>query len=194
MTNKPFGDKIDWGNEARRVSTEANVFYTVTPEDEFAAKIRKWVPDRRGKNVLDCGCNIGRWSDYLISLGFNYTGIDQSFDALQIARKLRPGYQYIHTFLWDFHCVVPDYDAAVFVAVLQHNTHAEKERIMEMLQAAIKKDGLVFIMESTVKTQTPTQLTHGGWLDLFDRYGFTCVDKWHPNELGLIDRYVFTKR
>jgi len=189
----PFGDGIDWANEARRILKEDNVFYSVIPEDEFAAMIKKHVPDRHGKKLLDCGCNIGRWSDYFISLGFEYTGIDQDPEVIRLAKQLRPNHHYIKSFLWDFGSVYPTHDVAVFVAVLQHNTNAEKERIMEMLQNTIKPGGHVFAMESTVKTKTNTQLTQPGWLDLFDRYGFDCADKWHVNELGFMDRYVFRR-
>jgi 2-polyprenyl-3-methyl-5-hydroxy-6-metoxy-1,4-benzoquinol methylase len=185
----PFGDGIDWFKETERVLKEKNIFYTIVEGDETAPMIKKHA---NGGRLLDCGCNMGRWSDFFQALGFDYTGIDQDEKVIEVARRLRPSNKYIHSFLWDFNST-EKFDVAAFVAVLQHNKHFEKEAIMEMLRRVLNQDAVIFIMESTVPENTATQYTEHGWIDLFNRYGFRCVDRWHANDQGFKDRYVFKR-
>lgn len=185
-----FGDGIDWAFEASRAAAADDARGPGIERSELVDRLAVLVP-RRGR-VLDAGCNIGRYAPSLMAAGFDYTGVDQSVEALEIARQRNPRAAFVHSFLWDMAFSQP-FDAAVCFAVLQHNTQEEKERIAPRIAAAIRPGGALLLSESTLPEATPTQLTRDGWIALITRHGFALVETFHPNEYGLHDGYAFTK-
>ena len=84
--------------------------------------------------------------------------------------------------------------AAISMAVLQHNTLDEKQRILPRIAAAIRPGGLFVMSESTVLEETRTQLTQEGWIRLVISHGFELLSTWHPNpEHGIDDAYMFRR-
>lgn len=47
---------------------------------------------KEGQSVLDIGCGVGRWGQYLLDKGLKYTGIDASENLIEIAEKFLSGY------------------------------------------------------------------------------------------------------
>ncbi|MDD3474287.1 MAG: class I SAM-dependent methyltransferase [Candidatus Dojkabacteria bacterium] len=152
--------------------------------------IKKYKPPP--STLIDCGCNIGRWVEYFTKQNYDYTGVDQSEYAIKVAHQLHPNNKFINSLLWeiDFNNT---FDIAFFNAVLQHNTHEEKRKILPKVYQALKKDGVLIFKESTVKEQTETQFTQEEWISLVESYGFEFKESWHKNELGLEDNYIFRK-
>lgn len=182
-----FGDGIDWAHEARRADAADQAAGGVPDHSEFLSRLKG-----PGK-VLDAGCNIGRYCPALMAAGFKYTGVDQSAEAIAIARQRNPKGVFIREFLWDMEFSKP-FDAAISFAVLQHNTLTEKKRILPRISAALKGGGQFAMIESTVLTETKTQLTQAGWIKLVEDHGFELVETWHPNpEYGIDDAYLFRR-
>lgn len=185
-----FGDRIDWGLEADRACKEDNVnnnlFYTEYPD------IEKIIVYKINGKLIDCGCNIGKFIEVFENAGYEYTGIDQSEHALDIARLYHPKGNFIHSFLWDVKSKYK-FDIAFFHNVLQHNTHDEKLKILVGISKILKKNSIIVMSESTVPKETVTQLTNEGWIALVENLGFELLENWHENEFGLKDNYIFKK-
>lgn len=193
-----FGDGIDWNNEARRMSVQAP---PGTQPGEMAQMIRETLgrlalPDTSwgsGLRIVDCGCNIGTFCPQFLHAGFEYVGVDQSAEALRIASQRWSG-TFARAFLWDdWPAHLGPFDVAICNAVLQHNLHAEKERILPRIAQAVNVDGLFAMQESTVLQETRTQLRQDQWVSLVERHGFKLLKAYHPNELGIEDGYVFRR-
>jgi SAM-dependent methyltransferase len=188
-----FGDGIDWSNEARRAAAEdAKNPGFGTGRSELVDRLAALMPD--GGTVLDAGCNIGRYCPLFQRAGFAYTGVDQSDEALALGRIANPDGVFVRSLLWEME--FPEkFDAAVCFAVLQHNTHPEKERILPRIAAALRPGGIFVMNESTLPVhQTATQLAHFEWIDIVTKYGFELIETWHPNpEYGIDDAYAFRR-
>lgn len=198
-----FGDEIDWAFEARRAAAEDDAqggprIGRSELVDRLVSALAgtakesgpSWTAPRR--RVLDAGCNIGRYAPILMAAGFDYTGVDQSAEAIEIARERNPAGTFVHSFLWDMEFSEP-FDAVICFAVLQHNTLDEKERILPRIAAATRPGGVLLLSESTMPEATRTQLTREGWIELVTRHGFALLETFHTNEYGLHDAYVFRR-
>jgi SAM-dependent methyltransferase len=182
-----FGDGIDWDNEARRAAKE------LPPGADSFELIDRLKAAGAGPRLLDCGCNIGRYCPPFRAADFEYVGVDQSEVALKVARERYPGVEFVQSFLWDMLFYRP-FDVAVTIAVLQHNKHDEKRRILSRIAGALKPGGLFAMQESTVLEDTPTQLRQAGWISMVEGFGFKLLDAWHPNpEYGVCDHYMFQR-
>ena len=182
-----FGDQIDWDFHVDQVLEEKNIIYNPSLDHPIVVGIKKYAT---GNKLLDCGCHVGRWSNFFMGAGFDYTGIDQSSKAIATAMRLNTNAKYINSFLWDYR-TDEKYDIIVFIAVLQHNKHDEKEKILSNLSTLIKSNGVLFFTESTVDVQTTTQYTYNQWIDFAERHGFIFKESFHANSLGFDDHYLF---
>jgi 2-polyprenyl-3-methyl-5-hydroxy-6-metoxy-1,4-benzoquinol methylase len=190
-----FGDEIDWNVHINQVLSEKNIFYQLNSKWVLIAdKIKKNTLTGYTGNpsIVDCGCHIGRWSELLKQAGFNYTGVDQSEQIIETAKNLHPETNFIEKFLWDME-YDKEFDCALCVAVLQHNQLSEKLKIIPSIFKALKPGGVFLFMESTVTTETNTQLTYDGWISMLTSFGFEFLESWHKNELGFDDNYLFRK-
>jgi 2-polyprenyl-3-methyl-5-hydroxy-6-metoxy-1,4-benzoquinol methylase len=190
-----FGDNISWGNHVTEVMNADHVVYYDSDGSSMFDDTKEYIATDTEPSkwrALDCGCHVGRWTDVLKNYGFAYTGVDQCDEALQVCKQNRPGVEYIHTPLWDMG-IKEEFDLVFTVAVLQHNLHAEQERIVPRMYDALKPGGVMFITESTNKENHATGRTQQGWVDLCKRHGFRLVKFWHKNSIGLEDHYLFIK-
>lgn len=207
-----FGDGIDWNNFVKEALEETKgdrdkLFYKYDPEDLIFKNIKKHLVglngDLKGKKILDCGSHICRWVRYWEGGGYIYTAIDQSRDALEFAKGYFPegenGRRFINKFLWDMD-FNSEFDVAICISVLQHNSLTGKKRVLPRIYHTLKNDSnsLFFMMESTVSTETNTQLTPKGWVELVEKNGFKFIESWHPSidkNSGdtLNDCYLFKK-
>ena len=49
------------------------------------------IPNLENKMVLEVGCGIGRWLDFVLSKGADYIGVDISTKMVRIARRSSRG-------------------------------------------------------------------------------------------------------
>lgn len=187
-----FGDGISWDAEALRAAVDDPPGAGVS---ELHLNLREALADIERPSIVDCGCNIARFAPPLVGLGFDYTGLDQSDEALRISRIRYPTLRFEKTFLWD---AWPErfapFDAALCNAVLQHNALDEKLRILPRIAEAVRIGGVFVMAESTVREETKTQLRHDHWIDIVCEHGFKFCRAWHPNpEFGICDNYLFRR-
>jgi len=190
-----FGDNISWTKHVGEVMTADHTIYYDSDGTSMFEDSKSYIKtdtDPSNWKALDCGCHVGRWTDVLGNYGFKYTGVDQCEAALDECRKNRPEAEYIHSPLWDMK-FKEEFDMVFTVAVLQHNLHAEQERIVPRMYDALKPGGVMFITESTLRQDASTGRTQQGWVDLCERHGFKLVKFWHKNSIGLEDHYLFVK-
>lgn len=195
-----FGDGISWEKFADEVlketkGIESKISFIYEDKKDIINHIEKYIKADKleNKDVLDCGCHIGRWTTLLKSRGFNYVGVDQSTKAIEIAKKCFPTTLFYNKFLWDIH-FYKEFDLAFCNNVLQHNNIEEKNRILTCIHKTLKHNGILFINESTVNKETMTQLTYEGWINLMNNHGFEFLESWQPNNIGLDECYLFRKR
>lgn len=165
------------------------IFYKYDPNSELSKILKKYKPTGE---IIDCGCNIGRWAEFLADAGYKYTGVDQSNYAIENALQYHPNYKFICKFLWDLD-YEEKFDIAIFNVVLQHNSMEEKIRIIPKIYNALKKDGILIINESTTIHETETQMTYNQWIYFIESFGFRFKESWNKNELGINDHYIFMK-
>lgn len=187
-----FGDGIDWDAEARRAAKEG---MPGAKPGEMVALIMEALGEKRGK-LVDCGCNIARFCPEVRAAGFEYIGVDQALEALTIAKSRYPEVKFVRSMLWDaWPGLAGQAVAAICNAVLQHNTHDEKRRILARVAEAVEPGGVFAMQESTVVAETKTQLRQGDWVKLVEGFGFELKKLWHPNqEFGVYDGYLFVRR
>jgi 2-polyprenyl-3-methyl-5-hydroxy-6-metoxy-1,4-benzoquinol methylase/glycosyltransferase involved in cell wall biosynthesis len=184
-----FGDRISWGNHIYEIiDSDQNIFYRPYNHEKID-KLKKY---KSNGKVLDCGCHIGRWIEVFRENGYDYTGIDQSYEALETVKKYKPNGKFVHSLLWNM-SFNEEFDIAHFNAVLQHNKLKEQEKIIPKIYQALKTNGILIIAESTVNKETQTQRTYQGWIKFIEKHGFKFMESWHKNELGLEDNYLFIK-
>ncbi len=189
-----FGDGIDWDNEARRAAKETEAEFSGggvrANALDLVLKLKEVGADGR---ILDSGCNIARYCPPLREAGFVYVGVDQSPEALAIARKRYPDVEFVSSFLWDMKFDQP-FDVVISMAVLQHNVMSEKRKILACIADAVKIGGHFAMQESTVLETTHTQLRQEQWIALVQEFGFRLLTTWHPNpEYNVNDAYLFIR-
>ncbi len=166
-----------------------NVFPSGKIRLEKMDKIKKY---KQNGKVLDFGCNIGSWIELFKESGYDYTGVDNSTDALNKARNFKPNGKFIHSTLWN----IPfneEFDIVHTNKVLQLSTFEKQEKIMPKIYQSLKSDGVLVITENTVNEESITQRTYQGWITFIEKYGFKFKESWHKNEFGLEDSYIFLK-
>ena len=129
MKDRVYNDKIDidYGKtldffehrgDNKLLNTKYNyvLFQDDSPEiavkrdKEEKEKIGKSLSWSEGKKVLDIGCGIGRWGEYIVNKGLNYIGIDYSSKLLKIAQenlsKYEENVKLIHGSFQNFYKVI----------------------------------------------------------------------------------------
>jgi len=193
-----FGDGISWDDHVDQVVAEGKsgkhiVYYE--DDNTFLSEVKQYITtdtEVSKRRALDAGCHVGRWTDVVTKMGFEYNGVDQSAKALEEAKKNRPNANFYNCMLWDMN-FKEEFDLVFFVAVLQHNKIEEQDRILPKAVAALKSGGVLFFTESTINYQTVTQRTHDGWISAAEKCGVKFVKSFHKNELGHEDMYIFVK-
>ena len=192
---KIFGDEISWDHHVDEILGELkDPFYQengVSSFEDVKDQINTDTPVEERK-ALDCGCHIGRFIDLVINYGFDYTGVDQSRKALDVARERKDYGRWVESFLWDMP-FEEEFDFAFTNAVLQHNKLAEQEKIVPKIYKALKPGGVFLMTESTERVQTNTQRTQQGWIDMVESFGFKLIKTSHVNPIGIEDKYMFAK-
>jgi ubiquinone/menaquinone biosynthesis C-methylase UbiE len=115
--------------------------------------ILQWFQERKDKikRVLDLGCGTGLWRN--LFKDFQYIGADQN--AAMIQGAIQRGVDENESFIqvgWDrlpFEDNV--FDAVFTSAVLQHNSHAHKRRVIKEIVRVIRPGGFYVGTENTFR-------------------------------------------
>lgn len=162
-------------------------------------QLRKWLKQVNPKECLDYGCGSGLWRG--LFEGFNYTGADQNNEMIAAAKDRYPAHaDSFYVIEWD-KPYFPDgtFDLIFTSAVLQHNLHPQKARVVEQIVRMLKPGGHFMCTENTFrpdnyKTSFPRipvwredlddgySLTSIGWEKFMKARGLTLLSFSSPSE------------
>lgn len=161
-------------DERARIFSEKDEFRAATPIDFNKTTYKLWfrlqslsfiratkVPLREleNKKIMDFGCGIGRWCEYLSYFGARCIGVDISREMLEIAQKRRNN----RTEFYDFSVFpFPDYDkqfdyALAFNVLHTMNNLDDIKSSIGLLSGIIKTGGriaaIIYIPNKNQKTE-----------------------------------------
>lgn len=163
--------------------------------------LRTWVLELKPKVVVDLGCGSGLWKN--LFEGSKYIGIDQNKAMIDVAKTRWPNEDF-RVVEWD-NPSIPDksVDMVFTSAVVQHNKHDEKDKVMQAIVRMLKKGGYYLATETTFRPDNYGHVFPGQPFndDLTDGYSFTAKG-WevYMKKFGLkpvkyngISEYLFKK-
>ncbi|HEY5271466.1 MAG TPA: class I SAM-dependent methyltransferase [Anaerolineales bacterium] len=131
-----------------------------------------------GIRALDVGCGTGRWSELMLSRGWEPYGIDMGKQALRYAAEAWPETRFTCGMLPSLCFADESFDLAVSVTVLQHVPHAQQRESVDAIYRALKPGGHFVVIE-TIDTSDPSPHIFGNtfenWWNLFGKAGFRIV-------------------
>lgn len=178
-----------WSEHARRDHTKIDAYVGSHLVDNLL-KLTKNV-----NTVWDLGCGSGLWRP--VFKNYNYVGIDQNTDMLDVAVKRDFSYiekttQFIQSNLrTPFNLKAQKPDLVWFSAVLQHNRHEpDKREILENISSLLTKGKYLMFTENTFTplNYNPPFLsffegctdgwsfTQKGWIDYIEEFGFKIIE------------------
>ncbi len=105
----------------------------------------------RGRRVLDVGCGTGYWTDYYVSRGADYTGVDLAQVSVDRLAARHPAQRFVRADVSD-HVPGGPYDLVNVFDVLYHVTDdARWEAALGHLAAAVAPGGLLLVTDSFSK-------------------------------------------
>ncbi len=137
-------------------------------------RIRR-IRDLTGAAVLDYGCGIGRWVDFLRARGCRYTGVDLSSDMLAMARRRLPDAEFRKV---DGRAI-PYGDNSVdliwSIAVVHHNPPERQEQMIAEFARALRDGGMLVLFEGVGRSHLSEPgiyypRTRSGWTVLAERH------------------------
>ena len=97
-------------------------------------------------DILDLGCGMGHYANYMYNKGYTVTGIDFSSGMLDIARKEYPNIEYIQSDVCDLSLLSGrKYDGIVLAYLLQHLSRKETENLFKQLPKYLKPNAKLLI-------------------------------------------------
>lgn len=151
--------------------------------------LMEWLHSLDVKKVVDVGCGGGLWRD--LFKGYDYLGIDQNENMIRhaIGRGTSDtlNFQVVPWHKYPFE--ESTFDLAFCSAVLQHNRHKDKEKVVQEIVRIVKPGGYFMCTENTFrKDNFRHTFPHAFFLmpDMTDGYSFT-QDGWRKfmEPLGL---------
>ena len=139
-----------------------------------------------GGLLLDFGCNVGKWVSVARSLGYEYIGLDQSFKALQAARKEnKNGSNFIRSLGQFLPFKSSTFDVVMEITVFQHQTNKTKTVMLREIRRVLKHGGTLFlfngIFEDKPEDYTNDRIfTRKGWIKFTEAYGFKLIQFTYP--------------
>ena len=190
-------DEKVWTNHAEEHRTEA----PHGSNKKTVPVVRQWLLDRvpLGSLVVDFGCGSGLWMP--IFEGYNYYGLDQNAKMIQVAHERYP--DKVNRFKQISWNELPYEDNSVDViftsAVIQHNTHPDKEKVIREFYRVLKPGGYYVCTENTFRpdnyqttfgsnTEFREDLNDGysftfsGWKKFMSLFGFKAIFTQEPSE------------
>lgn len=168
---------------------EENQYHKISNDDNLVSMIDiLYKKDQR--SVLDIGCGVGLYSHFWIEKGFSYTGIDQIYFAIKIAKDKNPEGSFFCANFLDMN-LVENYDVVFTHTVLQHVHKNHKDIFLQKIaDDAIKNDGFFLTWEEvigenpsilsltgpetniSISQEHPYLYTSKAWIDKIECEGF----------------------
>ena len=91
--------------------------------------------------ILDLGCGMGHYSNYMYNKGFEITGIDFSEEMIKIAQNNNSDINFLVSDICDLDIIqTKKYDGIVIAYVLQHLSKNEVNELFNNLKNYLEKD------------------------------------------------------
>ena len=102
---------------------------------------------KSGDKVLDVGCGNGRLVKLFNNVNVSYTGVDNSQNLLNIAKKNFPEHKFLDGSALDLPFPDNSFDKILFIAVLHHIPSAAlRQKALKEIYRVLKPGGFIFIM------------------------------------------------
>ncbi|NOT10091.1 MAG: class I SAM-dependent methyltransferase [Gemmatimonadales bacterium] len=131
-----------------RMSNEENLKMYERKKQILEGEMRRaGIALRADSRVLEVGCGVGYWTEYLKSLGVrHYLGNDITDVSVTTLRKRFPEYEFVQGDISETPLPENEFDLAVMIDVTQHITDDRRfELAMERLWKSIKQGGHLII-------------------------------------------------
>ena len=151
------------------------------------ALLKEFLP--KHSRVLDLGCGIGRFAQLFTEwMNYLYLGVDQSKEMIEEARRLHPflPFRIMNAMDMPVKKVLVPFGLVFSCAVLQHNRHEDKDKIIPKIREALKPDGLFLMFENTFTKENYHYALGGG------APGHGPIPKDTPFTKEFTDGYSFT--
>jgi len=126
------------------------------------------------EKVLDLGCGGALWRK--LFRGYDYTGTDQNPNMIRYARKRFPEDKFVLANAMSLPFEDEEFDLVFTSAVLQHNRHEDKKKVVQQIVRVLRPGGYYLCTENTFRKDNY-------------RSTFKDIPKWNP---ALDDGYSFT--
>jgi ubiquinone/menaquinone biosynthesis C-methylase UbiE len=149
------------------------------------ATLKEFLPEN--SLVLDLGCGIGRFVPLFTEwMNYRYVGVDQSPSMIKKALETYPQQKFIcmNAMQLPFQNT---FDLVFTCAVLQHNRHEDKDKILPKIHQSLKPEGLFLMIENTFTEQNYHYALGGG------APGYYPIPKETPFTANFTDGYSFTE-
>ncbi len=141
--------------------------------DENLVSIIDILKNKNMKTILDIGCGVGLYSHFWIEKGFDYTGIDQIYFAIKIAKDKNPDGDFICGDFLNLN-IVKNFDVVFTHTVLQHVHKNHKDVFLNKIVNVIKENSGFFLTWEEVVGDSPSVL------NLTDPGTNTSLSQEHP--------------
>jgi SAM-dependent methyltransferase len=147
----PGSDRDYWEQRAIELGARAAGYRDETM-DAYEVRLRSSAIERlvgqgHGRELLDAGCGVGRWSVFLAQASWVVTGVDMSRELIRLA-VLAPGVTYMASSIQDLQLPTSRFDAWLSVTALQHITSpAEFDAALDNLTRMLRPGGTAAVLE-----------------------------------------------
>lgn len=110
--------------------------------------------------ILDLGCGMGHYSNYMYNKGFEVTGIDFSEEMIKIAQNNNSDINFLVSDICDLNVLQSQkYNGIVIAYVLQHLSKNEVNELFNNLKNYLEKDAMLLLFlregESVLEEEEP---------------------------------------
>ena len=124
----------------------AQQYYEVYKDDKSDLEYFDEFLSLCGKKILDLGCGMGHYSNYIHNKGFDVTGIDFSSSMINIAKKNFLNIEFIENDICNLEILGNrKFDGVVIAYVLQHLSKEEVLKLFNDLNNNIKSNSKILL-------------------------------------------------
>ncbi len=132
--------------------------------------------DFRGKEVVEIGCGIGRWTPMFLRRGAHYVGMDISPTMVERARQRVPESEFRRMDGERLPFEDGSMDLIFSVTVLHHNRYEQQTALIKEMIRVCRVGGWIFLMEGISEMERATFFnmfprTPEGWVAEVEQYG-----------------------
>lgn len=159
----------------------------------FFSKVREFIDLQDGAKILDVGCGLGYFLNWISKDGVRGVGVDVDFDVLKKARNLYPRLVFYNESATSLHFDDESFDRIVLLNVIEHIEPKMHKVVLKEIRRVLA-DGGVFIISTVNKDSVfkrlfindPTHVKeygYGEFLSFVQKF-FTIASLSYTNNIG----------